>query len=157
MGKSSIKGVITMNKIEAFWQNYCKIECLENIRYTETLQFGEKANLLASSVMNETKIATFLSYLLYEIEGNPLPKIGDYQIALNNQNDPLAILKSYAIDIYPFNEVPLDFALAKGEGTYEEWKEVHVAFFNRILPQYNLEFTEDMLTVCTRFEKVYPK
>ena len=75
-----------MNKIEAFWQNYCEIEGLENIRYTEAFQFGAKADWLASLVLNETKTATCSSYPLYEIEGDPLPKVGDYQIGLNSKD-----------------------------------------------------------------------
>lgn len=146
-----------MNQIESFWQRYCELEGLEGVRYTEAFQFGEKADWLASLVVNRTKTATCSSYPLYEIEGDPLPKVGDHQIVLDSQNQPVAIIKSYAIDIYPFNKVPVDFALSEGEGTYDEWKKAHIAFFGRTLPQYGLVFTEDMLTVCDRFEKVYPK
>lgn len=146
-----------MNQIESFWQRYCELEGLEGVRYTEAFQFGEKADWLASLVVNGTKTATCSSYPLYEIEGDPLPKVGDHQIVLDSKNQPVAIIKSYAIDIYPFNEVPVDFALAEGEGTYDEWKKAHIAFFGRTLPQYGLVFTEDMLTVCDRFEKVYPE
>ncbi|MGL6030601.1 MAG: ASCH domain-containing protein [Kurthia gibsonii] len=146
-----------MNQIESFWQRYCELEGLEGVRYTEAFQFGEKADWLASLVVNGTKTATCSSYPLYEIEGDLLPKVGDYQIVLDSQNQPVAIIKSYAIDIYPFNEVPVDFALAEGEGTYDEWRKAHIAFFGRTLPQYGLVFTEDMLTVCDRFEKVYPE
>lgn len=146
-----------MNQIESFWQRYCELEGLEGVRYTEAFQFGEKADWLASLVVNGTKTATCSSYPLYEIEGDPLPKVGDHQIVLDSQNQPVAIIKSYAIDIYPFNKVPVDFALSEGEGTYDEWKKAHIAFFSRTLPQYGLVFTEDMLTVCDRFEKVYPK
>lgn len=146
-----------MNQIESFWQSYCELKGLEGVRYTEAFQFGEKADWLASLVVNGTKTATCSSYPLYEIEGDSLPKVGDHQIVLDSQNQPVAIIKSYAIDIYPFNKVPVDFALAEGEGTYDEWKKAHIAFFGRTLPQYGLVFTEDMLTVCDRFEKVYPK
>lgn len=146
-----------MNQIESFWQRYCELKGLEGVRYTEAFQFGEKAEWLASLVVNGTKTATCSSYPLYEIEGDPLPKVGDHQIVLDSQNQPVAIIKSYAIDIYLFNKVPVGFALAEGEGTYDEWKKAHIAFFGRTLSQYGLVFTEDMLTVCDRFEKVYPK
>lgn len=146
-----------MNKIEAYWQAFCEREGLENIRYTEAFQFGEKPDWLASLVLEGKKTATCSSYPLYELDGDPLPQVGDYQIVLNSQDEPVAIIRSVAIDIYPFHEVPVDFALAEGEGTYAEWKEAHVQFFGSLLPQYHLVFTEDMLTVCDRFERVYPK
>ncbi|MER1956662.1 MAG: ASCH domain-containing protein [Solibacillus sp.] len=146
-----------MNKIETYWQQFCELEGLQDLRYTEAFQFGEKADWLASLVVEGTKTATCSSFPLYELEGEPLPKVGDYQIVLNSKDEPVAIIKTYSIEIYPFNEVPVDFALAEGEGTYDEWKDAHITFFGRILPEYQMEFTEDMLTVCDRFEKVFPK
>ena len=132
MGEIETKGVKQMNKIEAYWKHFCELEGLTNIRYTEAFQFGEKADWLASLVVDGKKTATCSSYPLYEIEGEALPAVGDYQIVLNSQNEPVAIIKSYSIEIYPFNEVPVDFALAEGEGTYEQWKEAHIAFFGNI-------------------------
>lgn len=157
MGAVETKGVKQMNNIEAFWQHYCDSEGMENIRYKEAFQFGEKADWLAGLVEEGTKTATCSSFPLYEREGESLPEIGDYQIVLNSKDEPVAIIQSYSIEIYPFNEVPVDFALAEGEGTYEEWKEAHVAFFSRELSAQGLEFTEEMLTVCDRFKKVFPK
>ena len=146
-----------MDAIEAYWQTFCDAENLHTIRYKEAFQFGAKADWLASLVVDGTKTATCSSYPLYALENEALPQVGDYQIVLNSQNEPVAIIQSYAIDIYPFKDVPEDFALAEGEGTYEEWKAAHIQFFGDILPQYDLAFTEEMLTVCDRFKKVYPK
>ncbi|MGE7021805.1 ASCH domain-containing protein [Solibacillus cecembensis] len=146
-----------MNNIDAYWQHFCEQEDLQNIRYTEAFQFGEKADWLASLVLDGTKRATCSSYPLYEVEGDKLPVVGDYQIILNSKDEPVAIIKTYSIEIYPFKNVPVDFALQEGAGTYEEWKQAHIAFFDRILPEYDMAFTEDMLVVCDRFERVYPK
>ena len=157
MGTVETKGVRQMNQIEAYWRYFCVSEGMKNIRYKEAFQFGEKADWLAGLVVDGTKTATCSSYPLYELEGENLPEVGDYQIVLNSLDVPVAIIQSYSIDVYPFNEVPVDFALAEGEGTYEEWKEAHVAFFSRELSEHGLEFTEEMLTVCDRFKKVFPK
>ena len=146
-----------MNKIDAYWQHFCEVEGLRDIHYKEAFQFGEKPDWLASLVVEGTKTATCSSYPLYALDGEALPEVGDYQIVLNSKDEPVAIIKSYSIEIYPFKEVPIDFALAEGEGTYEEWKQAHIAFFSRLMPAYDLQFTEDMLVVCDRFERVYPK
>lgn len=146
-----------MIQIEAYWQAFCEEENLGSIRYKEAFQFGAHADWLAGLVVDGTKTATCSSHPLYELEGEPLPEVGDYQIVLNSQDEPVAIIQSYAIDIQPFKDVPVDFALAEGEGTYEQWKEGHLQFFGELLPAYNLAFTEEMLTVCDRFKKVYPK
>ena len=50
-----------MNKIDTYWQQYCEMEGLSNIRYTEAFQFGEKADWLASLVVAGTKtVSKFL-------------------------------------------------------------------------------------------------
>lgn len=157
MGTVETKGVRQMNQIEAYWQHFCDSEGIQNIHYKEAFQFGEKADWLAGLVVDGIKEATCSSFPLYELEGESLPEVGDYQIVLNSLDEPVAIIQSYSIEIYPFHKVPVDFALAEGEGTYEEWKEAHVAFFGRELSKQGLAFTEEMLTVCDRFKKVFPK
>lgn len=56
----------------------------------------------------------------------------------------------------PMNEVPEDFAIAEGEGdrTYRYWKEAHEKFFTEALKSVGLEFSEDMMLVCERFELI---
>ena len=48
-----------------------------------------------------------------------------------------------------FDEVPEDFALAEGEGTFDDWKLGHERFFRR-----NGGFSPDMMLLCERFEVV---
>jgi uncharacterized protein YhfF len=145
-----------MNKIEQYWQEFCKQENLKDIQYKEAFQFGEKADWLADLVVTGKKTATCSSYQLYEIENEPLPKKGDYSIVLNSENTPVAIIQVESVDIYPLNVVSEDFALAEGEGTYMEWWDAHVNFFKEDLKRYNLTFTPEMKAVCERFRKVYP-
>lgn len=146
----------SMNKIEQYWQKFCEEANLQDTEYKEAFQFGEKADWLAQLVVEGKKTATCSSYQLYKIENEPLPKVGDYSIVLNGENTPVAILEVESVEIYPLNEVPEDFALAEGEGTYIEWWDAHVNFFTEELKQYKLTFTPDMTAVCERFRKVYP-
>ena len=55
------------------------------------------------------------------------------------------------------NEVAEDYALAEGGGDYQFWWEAHEKFFSELLKEYDKEFSPEMLVVCERFEKVYPK
>ncbi|TSI06240.1 ASCH domain-containing protein [Lysinibacillus sp. BW-2-10] len=146
-----------MNKIEKYWQDFCKAENIVDVKYRDAFQFGEKIDWLASLVVDGKKKATCSSYELYDIKEEPLPKTGEYSIVLNSENIPVAIIETESVEIYPLNEVPEDFALAEGEGDYTEWWNVHVNFFTNLLKRYNKEFTEDMPVVCDRFKKVYPK
>ena len=55
------------------------------------------------------------------------------------------------------NEVTEEFALAEGEGDYQFWWDAHRKFFTELLKEYDIAFTPNMLVVCERFKKVYPK
>ena len=146
-----------MNKVDTYWHEFCKQEGLKDVKYKEAFQFGVMADWLADLVVEGTKTATCSSYPIYEIEGEPLPKVGEYSIVLNSDDEPIAIIQETAVDIMPFNEIPEEFALAEGEGDFEDWYTGHVEFFTTYLAKFNLQFDEKMLTVCERFKKVYPK
>ena len=70
---------------------------------------------------------------------------------------PVAIIEVESVEMHPLNEVPEEFALAEGAGTYQEWLDAHVNFFSGLFKQYNLEFKKDLPVVCERFRKVYPE
>ncbi|MNL80589.1 ASCH domain protein [compost metagenome] len=59
----------------------------------------------------------------------------------------------------PMNEVPEAFAIAEGEGdrTYQYWRDAHEKFFTIELSEAGLEYSEDMMLVCERFELVNVK
>ena len=146
-----------MNKVDTYWQEFCEQEGLKDVQYRDAFQFGVMADWLADLVAEGKKTATCSSYPIYEIEGEPLPQVGEYSIVLNSDDEPVAIIQETAVDIVPFNEIPEEFALAEGEGDYENWYTGHLEFFTNYLEKFNLQFDETMLTVCERFKKVYPK
>ena len=146
-----------MNLIDQYWHDFCSATNIEGVQYKDAFQFGEKADWLAQLVVDGKKTATCSSFPLYELENEPLPKAGQYSIVLNSEDTPVAIIQLESVEVYPLNEVPKDFALAEGEGTYEQWWEAHVNFFTEDLKAYGLTFTPDMLAVCERFKVVYSK
>ncbi len=111
---------------------------------------------LAKLVIDGSKTATCSGYDFYELENEPLPKVGDYSIILNSKDEPVAIIKTVEVTIQPMNEVPEEFAIAEGEGdrTYQYWKDVHIRFFTEELRKIGRDYTEDMLLVCERFSLV---
>lgn len=119
-------------------------------------QFGADPDTLAQLVMDGMKTATCSGHVFYELENEPLPTTKDYNIILNSDNQPLAITKTTEVTITPMNEVSEEFAMAEGEGdgTYDYWWNVHEAFFKNELSTFGLEFSEEMLVVCERFEVV---
>lgn len=52
------------------------------------------------------------------------------------------------------NEVSEEFAIAEGDGSYENWKSIHERYFKNELQKVGLDYSEDMLLVCERFSLV---
>lgn len=149
-------GVSIMNEAAInYWNTYWKEQ--EKPQSVSAWQFGASPDKLAQLVIDGKKTATCSSYLLYELENEPIPTTEDYSIILNSKNQPVAIIKTTQVDVMPMNEVPEEFAFAEGEGdrTYRYWWDVHEAFFRNELKGTDHEFSEDMLLVCERFELIH--
>lgn len=68
------------------WQEYQQIN--PNIGdEMDAWAFGAEPDLLAQLVLDGTKTATASAFDLYELEGEPLPKVGSYDIVLDSQDD----------------------------------------------------------------------
>ncbi|MEK4670972.1 ASCH domain-containing protein [Niallia sp. FSL R7-0271] len=86
-----------------------------------------------------------------------MPKVGEHYIVVNGKENPVAVIEIESVQIVPMNEVTEEFALAEGEGDYQFWWDAHRKFFTELLKEYDIAFTPNMLVVCERFKKVYPK
>lgn len=62
------------------------------------------------------KTATCSSLDIYKMEEEQLPKAGQYDIILDGQSQPLAIIRTTKVEIMPMNKVSESFAQAEGEG-----------------------------------------
>ncbi|MBH9965994.1 ASCH domain-containing protein [[Bacillus] enclensis] len=141
---------------QIYWDEFWKSQDQEKPIRVSAWQFGADPDHLAQLVIDGVKSATCSGLVFYEMENEPLPTDEDYSIILNSKDEPLAIIKTVDVKIMPMNEVPEDFAIAEGEGdrTYQYWKEAHERFFTRELNAAGMEFSEDMMLVCERFELV---
>jgi len=115
------------------------------------------ANELAGLVKKGIKKATASLHCLYEIENEPIPKVGDYIIITNWKGMAQCIIQITSINIIPFKEVTEEFAAKEGEGdkTLSFWRKVHRKFFTLELKEHNKKFSEDMLVICEEFEVGY--
>ncbi|MGD6943044.1 ASCH domain-containing protein [Cytobacillus gottheilii] len=146
-----------MKKTDVFWNEYCSLHQLENVTYKDAFQFGAEPDWLADLVVEGKKTATTSGHVFYELENEPLPQAGEYSIVLNSSDEPVAVIKIDSVEVLPMDEVSEEFALAEGEGDYAFWWEAHESFFKNELKTYNLEFAPNMVVVCERFTKVFPK
>lgn len=81
--------------------------------------------------------------------GEAMPEVGRRDLALDWDGKPALLIETVEVTILRFRDVPEDFALAEGEGDFEEWKRGHIAYFTR-----NGGYDPDMLLVCERFRLI---
>ncbi len=117
----------------------------------------EDANDLALLVLQGTKRATASALEYYEEDGEELPREGDYSIVTDWQGRAVCIIRTTRLQVFPFNEVPPEFAAREGEGdgSLEYWRRSHREAFSRGLWEYGREFREEMAVLCEDFEVVY--
>ncbi len=89
--------------------------------------------------------------------GDQLPQIGNYWIFLNSKEEPSCILKTVDIKLHKFNEVPVEIALAEGEGdlSLEYWRKVHGQLYNPFLKMWGLTDIQEATVITEFFEVVY--
>lgn len=139
------------------WQEYQQIN--PNIGdEMDAWAFGAEPDLLAQLVLDGTKTATASAFDLYELEGEPLPKVGSYDIVLDSQDDAVCIIEITKVSVVPFKDVSADHAFKEGEDdrSLAYWRQVHKELFSEWLSEADLAFNEDSKVVLEEFCVVYP-
>lgn len=121
------------NKVQQFWDDFCRANQLEGIAFKEAFQFGFSPDWLADLVVEGKKTGTTSGFVFYELEKEALPKVGEYSIVLDGAEDPVAVIQIQSVEVVPMNEVIEEFVLSEGEGDYEFWWDAHEkGFYGRI-------------------------
>ena len=151
------------SKTEAFWQ-----------RYLSTLSEEEQKNALAYVVDQfadtpeaATKVGklvrdgvkTTTSSLVWGLEhiGQPLPKVGNIELIVDGNGEPLCIIELTKVEIKPFNAVDEQFAYDYGEGerTQSYWLRDNWEYLSRWCHEIGREPSETMPLVFQRFRVLY--
>ncbi len=116
-----------------------------------TFAFGdseELADALLALVLSGKKTATCGALRDIGPE-EPMPEIGRRDVVLDGRGKPVCVIETTDVAQRRFADVPEDFAVAEGEGSFEEWRAGHIDFFTR-----NGGWSEDLMLVCERFRLV---
>ena len=115
------------------------------------------ANKLAELVLSGRKRATAGSLWAYELDKEPLPRVGDLSVITDWEGRARCVIRTTSVEVVPFNAVTPEFAATEGEGdgSLEYWRKVHWEFFTRELEGTGREPLPDMPVVCERFEVVF--
>ncbi len=89
--------------------------------------------------------------------GDPIPKVGDYWIFLDSSTNPRCILRTERISLNKFFEVPVEVALAEGEGdlSLKYWREVHAELYETQLKQWGVSNLAEATVITEYFSMVY--
>ncbi len=143
---------------EQLWKEYTVSNDINVCKY-QAWAFGGDADLLADLVLRGEKTATASAYRLYEIQNEPLPKVGEYSVILDSRQQAVCVIQTTIVYIIPFCEVSEMHAYKEGEGnkTLTFWRNVHRVFFSECLLEAGVAFDEEMKVVCEEFEVVYKR
>lgn len=122
-------------------------------RYRNAVQFSfgdspELADELLALVLSGKKTATCGALGVFGPD-EPMPVVGRRDVVLDGRGKPACIVETVAVTEYRFDDVPEDFAVAEGEGSYDDWRAGHITYFTR-----NGGWSGDMMLVCERFRLV---
>ena len=123
----------------------------------EVWSFEDDSDFLGELVKNGIKTATCSLRVLYDLDNDVLPSVGEYSVILDSFGEALCIIKTTKVSIEEFANVSSEFAYKEGEGdrSLEYWRKAHKAFFEEELKEYNLKFNEQMDLVLEEFMVVY--
>ena len=143
-------------KVKQFWYNFCLKHNLALATKADAWAFGsnkEDADELAELVDKGIKTATTSEYVSGDED---MPKIGDWNIILDGQGDPVCVVQDKVVEIIPYNQISAEHAYHEGEGdrSYQYWRKVHDQFFEEEFKANGQKFYPQAPMVCEIFEKV---
>ena len=154
-----------LSKAQTFWQSYLLTLSEEDQKNAPTYvvdQFAdspEAATKVGKLVRDGVKTTT--SSLVWGLEhiGEPLPKVGNIELIVDGNGEPLCIIELINVEIKPFNAVDKKFAFEYGEGdrTLDFWLRDNWDFLSRWCVEIGREPSEIMPIVCQRFHVLYPQ
>jgi uncharacterized protein YhfF len=90
----------------------------------------------------------------HEHEDEPLPEIGDVDVVVDHEGDPVAVTRVVSVRVAAFDQVDAGYAALEGEGdgSLAHWRAAHWDVFGRECVRIGRVPAEDMPVVCCAFE-----
>ncbi|KRL58503.1 ASCH domain-containing protein [Latilactobacillus fuchuensis] len=141
--------------IQDYWQQFVTQQQLSTQQPVQIYAFGDNpamADELAQLVISGQKTATTSAIALYT-KDEPVPQVGDYNIILDGQGQPVAITQTSRCDIVDYQDVTEEHAYLEGEGnrTLAYWRSVHEPFFKAEYEASHQLFSPTMPCLCEQF------
>jgi uncharacterized protein YhfF len=93
---------------------------------------GELRDRLVAAVLSGAKTATTGLLVEWELDGEPIPAVGERMLVVDSAEQPVAVIELVDVQVLALGDVGIDTATAEGEGfaEVEEWRTAHEAFWN---------------------------
>lgn len=90
----------------------------------------------------------------HEFEAEPLPEVGEVDVVVDHEGEPVAVTRVTSVFVVPFDEVDTAYAALEGEGdgSLAHWRDAHWDVFARECTRIGRVPSEDMPVVCCAFE-----
>jgi len=92
---------------------------------------GPLRDRLVEAILNGHKVSTTALALAYEVENEPLPRLGQRFVVVDSSIHPVAVIEVTSVLIVPLCHVELSHAIDEGEGhtNVDDWRASHEAFW----------------------------
>lgn len=89
--------------------------------------------------------------------GDPLPRVGNHWIYLDSAGQPRCILRTERIVMNKFKDVPVEIAIAEGEGdlSLPYWRRVHSEIYSPYLTEWGVPDLQEATIITEFFTIVY--
>lgn len=121
---------------------------------------GPLRDRLVAAILAGEKTSTSSLLHEYEIDGDPVPEIGDRSAVVDSDGVVVAVIEVTGVAVVPLGEVGLQHALDEGEGyaSVDDWRGGHLRFWRSDAMRAELgddfEVDDATLVVLERFRIV---
>ena len=121
---------------------------------------GPLRDSLIAAIESGVKTTTSSLMREYEVEDESLPFVGYRGAVVDSNGEKLFVIETTAVEVVQLRDVPLEHALAEGEGylSVAEWRAGHTRFWSSAAMRAELgsdfELNDDSLVVLERFAVV---
>ncbi len=144
----------------AFWDKVKRETDVEG-DFTDAYGVGDSPELkqeLLELILEGKKRASTTLVRESMLEGWPEPEVAQYNIVLDGDDEPAAVIRTVSVRRCRFSEVDEEHAYWEGEDerTLDAYIREHTKYYTRIGRRLGFEFTPDMEVILDRYELVYP-
>ena len=151
--------------VQLFWSRFLamsEIPAEMETRFHETYSIGDSsqsADIGANLILTSEKTATSSLLWEYEAENSKLPAVGDLNIVLDGNNEPVCVVETTWIVVQAMSQADARFAQDYGEwdGTLQTWREKLWHYYCDQCRTLHRQPSPDMPLVFERFKVIFPE